>query len=358
MTVIRVETDRPYDVHVGRGLGRAVAESVPTTASKVAIFYAPAVKKFADFIAAQISLPVTSLQLADAENAKTVTQLQECWDVLGAAKFTRNDIIISVGGGATTDVAGFAAASWLRGIGVIHVPTTVLAMVDAAVGGKTGINTAAGKNLVGAFHHPVAVFCDLEVLKVLPVTDVRAGFGEIIKCGFISDPQILSAVEQHGADLLDTEHPVFEEMVVRAISVKAEVVADDFTESKPGGLGREILNYGHTYGHAIERWENYAMRHGEAISIGMMYVAHLAALTGSLSDADVQRHREIIESLGLPTSYNRFSFDELLDAMSIDKKARGSLLRFVVLKGMQTPAILSGPSIEQLQEAHHAVGGV
>jgi 3-dehydroquinate synthase len=323
----------------------------------VAIFYAPAVRKFADFIASNISLPVTSLELADSEKAKSAIQLEKCWEVLGEAKFTRNDIIISVGGGATTDVVGFAAASWLRGIGVIHVPTTVLAMVDAAVGGKTGINTSAGKNLVGAFHHPLGVFCDLDVLKNLPEADIRAGFGEIIKCGFIADPQILSAVEQHGVELLDTEHPVFEEMVVRAISVKAEVVADDFTESKPGGLGREILNYGHTYGHAIERCADYSVRHGEAISIGMMFVAHLAAIAGSLSASDVQRHRDLIESLGLPTTDSTFSFEQLLDAMSIDKKARGSLLRFVVLSSMQTPAILSGPTQEQLEAAHRAVVG-
>ncbi|MEY4348046.1 MAG: hypothetical protein RIS43_465 [Actinomycetota bacterium] len=355
MTTIRVNTERPYDVHVGRGLGASVAAAVPATASKVAIFYAPAVEKFAEFIAHQISLPVVKLALADSEQAKTVEQLQKCWDILGDEKFTRNDVIISVGGGATTDVVGFAAASWLRGIGVIHVPTTVLAMVDAAVGGKTGINTAAGKNLVGAFHHPLAVFCDLEVLKVLPEQDVRAGFGEIIKCGFIADANILTAIEQFGTDILDTQHPAFEEVVVRAIAVKAEVVADDFTESKPGGLGREILNYGHTYGHAIERCENYSMRHGEAISIGMMFVAHLANAAGVLSEHDVQRHRSLLQKLGLPTSYNRFDFDQLLDAMAIDKKARGAVLRFVVLNGLQNPAILAGPSLDQLHAAHLAV---
>ena len=205
MTVIHVGTDSPYDVVLGRGLKHEVMAALTPEVQRIAILHAPVAvaRNFAAEIAGEWNGQSLVIELADSEKAKTYEQLQTCWNALGEARFTRSDMIISIGGGATTDLAGYVAASWLRGVRVIHVPTTLLAMVDAAVGGKTGINTPAGKNLVGAFHHPSKVVCDFDFLAALPQVDLAAGFAEIVKCGFIADAQILSAVEQYGADLLD-----------------------------------------------------------------------------------------------------------------------------------------------------------
>ena len=355
MTTIRVLVDRPYDVHVGFNILGELSNSIQPSVARVAILSAPAVKHVAQKIAESLSQEIVLIELEDSEKAKTVQSLARCWDELGAAGFTRSDLIISVGGGATTDLAGFVAATWLRGVGVIHVPTTLLAMVDAAVGGKTGINTSVGKNLVGSFYHPLAVWCDIDVLKTLPKQDLRAGFGEIIKCGFISDLSILDTVKEFGASLVDSEHDQLSSLISRAITVKAEVVADDFTESKVGGLGREILNYGHTFGHAIEVNENYSWRHGEAISVGMIFVAELANIVGVLSADKLKTHRELIESLGLPTTYSGQDSGPLIASMSMDKKSRGNMMRFIVLSDFGVPQVLSDPSIEDLQTAFSRV---
>ena len=207
----------------------------------------------------------------------------------------RSDVVVSLGGGAATDLAGFVAATWMRGVRVVHVPTTLLAMVDAAVGGKTGINTAAGKNLVGAFHEPSAVLVDLATLDTLPRDELVAGSAEIIKAGFIADPTILDLVEADPVAALDPAGAVLPELVRRAIQVKAEVVASDLRESHL----REILNYGHTLGHAIERREEYRWRHGAAVSVGLVFAAELARAAGRLDDATADRHRSVL-AIGRP----------------------------------------------------------
>src|SRR5699024_7377236 len=216
-----------------------------------------------------------------------------------------------LGGGAAPDVAGFVAASWLRGVDVLQVPTTVAAMVDAAVGGKTGINTAEGKNLVGAFHPPIAVVADLDVLGALGANEVAAGLAEAVKAGFIEDTAILDIVERDPAAVLDVTTDQFRVVIERAIRVKARVVSADLREAGE----REILNYGHTLGHAIERNERYLWRHGAAVSIGMMFAAELSHLAGKLSEAEVDRHRDILVSLGLPTTYRDRQWPKLEDAM-------------------------------------------
>jgi 3-dehydroquinate synthase len=234
---------------------------------------------------------------------------------------------------------------------VVHVPTTLLAMVDAAVGGKTGINTAQGKNLVGAFHEPAGVLCDLDALETLPRADVVAGLAEVVKAGFIVDPVILDLVESDPAGATRWDGPHTRELVERAITVKAEVVAQDLTES----WLREILNYGHTLGHAIEQAEGYRRRHGEAVAIGMVFAAELALRSGHLGADDVARHRAVLSSVGLPTSYPGGSFDGLLAVMRRDKKSRGALLRFVVLEGIGHPVRLEGPDEALLREAFEAI---
>ncbi|MDF2442972.1 MAG: 3-dehydroquinate synthase, partial [Subtercola sp.] len=274
------------------------------------------------------------------------------WQILGQADFTRSDAIVGFGGGATTDLAGFVAATWLRGVQLIQAPTTLLGMVDAAVGGKTGINTAEGKNLVGAFYAPTAVLADLDILSSLPRNDLLAGFAEVVKAGFIAEPEILEILERDVDVATDPASPEFRRLVELSIGLKARVVGEDFKES---GL-REILNYGHTLGHAIEHTERYQWRHGAAVAVGMMFAAELGRLTGSLSDEAVDRHRSILESLTLPTSYPVGRWNTLLAAMQRDKKARGSMLRFIVLDDIAKPTVLQGPETALLFAAYQEIG--
>jgi 3-dehydroquinate synthase len=230
-------------------------------------------------------------------------------------------------------------------------------MVDAAVGGKTGINTGAGKNLVGAFHEPAGVLCDLDLLATLPEAELRSGLGEVVKCGFVADPEILRLVEAHGTPALDS--PVLRELVERAVRVKADVVAGDLRERRGDAThpGREILNYGHTMGHAVERASDYAVRHGEAVAIGCVYVAELARAARVLADDIADRHRTAFAAVGLPTGWAGSSYDDLRARMAVDKKVRGSSLRFVVLDGLARPRILSDPDEAHLRAAYDAMTG-
>jgi 3-dehydroquinate synthase len=233
----------------------------------------------------------------------------------------------------------------------VHLPTTLAGMVDAAVGGKTGINIGRGKNLVGAFHPPAGVLCDLTTLTTLPPADYRAGLGEVVKCGFIADPVILDLIEADPAAAAVAGSPVERELVERSVRVKAEVVGEDLTEQGR----REILNYGHTLGHAIERAERYRWRHGDAVSVGLVYAAELARLLGRLDPETAARHRAVLDSLGLPTRYRPDAFPALLDTMRVDKKARGNRLRFVVLDGLAEPGSADNPAPEILAAAYEEV---
>jgi 3-dehydroquinate synthase len=355
---ITVRGEADYDVVVGRDLGAEVASALPASVRRVAVVH-PVTRpedgrRIADTVRAAGAEPLL-VPVPDGEAAKTADVAAGCWAALGRAGFTRSDAVVGVGGGATTDLAGFVAATWLRGVRLVQVPTTLLGMVDAAVGGKTGINTAEGKNLVGAFHPPAAVVCDLDSLATLPAVDLAAGMAEVVKVGLTSDPVILDVVEAGPAAALDPAGDVLRELVTRAVQVKADVVSADLRESRPGGLGREVLNYGHTFAHAVELVERYRWRHGHAVSVGLVYVAALARLAGRLPDADAERHGAVLRSLGLPTTYAAGRFPELLDAMRVDKKARGDLLRFVVLDGIGRPGLLEGPDPELLRAAYAAV---
>jgi 3-dehydroquinate synthase len=296
---------------------------------------------------------VLLIPVPDGEEAKTAAEAARCWEALGQAEFTRSDAVVTLGGGATTDLGGFVAATWLRGVRVVHLPASLLAMVDAAVGGKTGINTRAGKNLVGSFHEPAGVLCDLALLDTLPREELVAGLGEVVKCGFIRDPVILDLVESTDPAELTSDSPVLRELVERAIRVKIDVVVADLKEKG----GREVLNYGHTMAHAIERASDYAVRHGEAVAIGSVYVAELARLAGVLDDATAERHRAAFERVGLPTRWYGASYEELRAAMAVDKKARGSKLRFVVLSGVGAPQVLTDPPEEMLRAAYAVMTG-
>ena len=343
----------PYDVVIGTGLlGELPALLGPKTA-RVAIIHPKALAATAEAIRADLaeSFQAITIEVPDAEEAKSLTVLGYLWTVLGQAGFTRTDAIVGVGGGATTDLAGFAAATWLRGVRVVQVPTTLLGMVDAAVGGKTGINTAEGKNLVGAFHPPAGVLCDLAALETLPRNEFVAGLAEVVKCGFIADPVILDLIEQDIAAASEASGPHTRELIERAVQVKATVVSADLKES---GL-REILNYGHTLGHAIERNERYQWRHGAAISVGMIFAAELGRLAGRLDEATAQRHHDILGGLGLPLTYDAAAWPKLLDAMRVDKKSRADVLRFIVLSGLAKPMVLEGPDPQLLAAAYAEV---
>jgi 3-dehydroquinate synthase len=353
---ITVSAERTYDVVVGRGLlGHLPA--MLQGAARVAIIHPASLTVSAEAMRddlADAGFEPTLIEVPDAEDAKTADVLAFCWTVLGTAGFTRTDALVSLGGGATTDLAGFVAATWLRGVSIVHVPTTLLAMVDAAVGGKTGINTAAGKNLVGSFWSPAGVLCDLNALASLPRHELLAGMAEVVKVGFTSDPVILDAVEADAELATDPAADVLPELIARAIQVKADVVSADFRESATE-LGRQVLNYGHTFGHAVERRERYRWRHGAAVAVGMMYVAELAGLGGRLAAADVDRHRDVLGALTLPTTYAAGHWDALLAGMAMDKKTRGSLLRFVVLDGIGRPALWEGPDPALLAAAYAAI---
>src|SRR5690606_11405705 len=345
----------PYDVLVGRRLLGELAGLIGDRARRVAVLHPEALAETGDALRADLAdqgYEAIAIQVPNAEEAKTAEVAAYCWKALGQSGFTRTDVVVGVGGGATTDLAGFVAATWRRGVRWIAVPTTVLAMVDAAVGGKTGINTAEGKNLVGAFHPPAGVLCDLAALDSLSVNDYVSGLAEVIKAGFIADPVILDLVEADPQAARTPAGPHTAELIERSIRVKADVVSDDLKESGR----REILNYGHTLGHAIEKNERYKWRHGAAVSVGMHFAAELGRLAGRLDDATADRHRTVLEAVGLPLHYRHDQWPKLLETMKVDKKSRGDLLRFIVLDGLAKPVALEGPDPAVLLAAYGEVG--
>jgi 3-dehydroquinate synthase len=353
ITRIPVGGPAPYQVLIGRGLDSELPALV-AGAGRAAVLHAPPVTARANAVAEAlrgVGLAAWAIEIPDAEEAKSAAVAARCWDELAALGFTRTDVVVGVGGGAATDLAGFVAATWLRGVRWVAVPTSLLGMVDAAVGGKTGLNIAAGKNLVGAFHPPAAVLADLADLDGLPSGQLTAGMAEVVKCGFIADPAILELIEADPAAAAAPDGAVLRQLVERAVRVKGVVVSADLREAG----AREMLNYGHTLGHAIERVEGYRWRHGDAVAVGLVYAATLARLAGRLAPDTAARHDRVLRALGLPTTYRRDAWPELLAAMRVDKKARGSALRFVILDALARPAILEAPADDLLTNAYEEV---
>ena len=359
---VSVAGERPYDVLIGHGilaeLSRIVQETPGAGGGGVTIIHAKALADRARAAEAALTnegLRVLSIEVPNGEAAKKARVLEYLWDRLGSFRLGRDGLVVGLGGGATTDLAGLAAATWLRGVPVVQVPTTLLAMVDAAVGGKTGIDTPAGKNLVGAFHPPAAVIADLEMLSTLPAAELRAGLGEVIKCGLIADSVILDRVLADPADCLTWDSPVLADLVARSVAVKAAVVGEDLTES---GL-REVLNYGHTYAHAIEKVTGYSWRHGEAVAVGCVFAAEIAHRNGNLSRDALALHRQSLEAVGLPTRFpeGEERWEELKEAMMSDKKVRSGRLRLVLLDDIARPVRVQAPAESVLLSAHEAVTG-
>lgn len=353
----------PYDVVIGEGAMNRLVDVLGSKPVRIALIHTQPVQRHSDRARAllrQGGYEVSDIVIPDAEPGKTITVANRIWERLGNEGFTRSDAVVGLGGGAATDLAGFVAATWMRGVRYVNCPTSLLAMVDASTGGKTGINTPQGKNLVGSFYTPAGVLADMNSLATLPNDIFIEGLGEVAKSGFIRDPEILTILENHAAELRAFDGSTFlgsplkdvvAELIERTVTVKAYHVSSDLKEK---GL-REFLNYGHTLAHAIEQLEHFRWRHGNAVAVGMVYAAELAHLTGHIDQDLVDYHRSLLTSLGLPTSWNGGLFDDVLALMHRDKKARGNELRFVVLDSIGHVVHLDNPPADAVEEAFRRI---
>jgi 3-dehydroquinate synthase len=354
-----------YQVHVGRGLIDRLGELLPPLpGARVAAVVRPAVvagvaERAARALAGR-GLAVHQLDLPPGERAKSLAVVESLYQRLAAIPAHRADPVVAVGGGATTDTAGFAAATWLRGVPLVSLPTTLLAMVDAAIGGKTGVDLEAGKNLVGAFHQPAAVVADLDTLATLPRAELRSGMAEVVKAALIADPALAAACLERSPAAVAGDLDALAPLVERAIAVKAEVVGADEREAGR----RAILNYGHTLGHALERLARYqGLRHGEAVALGMVFAARVAEATGLAAPGLTEGHVALLRAAGLPVGGVALDPDEVLAAMGTDKKHAGGGLRLVLLRAPGEPEVVPAPERGLLVEAvrslaaEPAVGG-
>lgn len=335
MTVSRVHVDlgtRSYPVVVGHGVVGEIDSLLPKTAKRAVIV----TQKEIGFVV-KPKIVSTTVLIGNSEQHKNLQTIEMLSQKFAEIGLTRNDVVIGLGGGMVTDVAGFAAASWHRGTPVLHVSTSLVGMVDAAIGGKTGVNIDQGKNLVGAFWQPCAVVCDLDALKTLPEREMRCGLGEVAKYHFLT-----------GDDLLALEMP---QRIARCVEIKAKIVAADERESG----GRALLNYGHTLAHALERSSNFSLAHGEAVAVGMIYAAHLAHAMQRISQARVEEHYKVIgQTYGLKVKPDeRVNRKELIELMRHDKKAVSGLT--FVLDGASGIEVVSGVSEKHLEQAFDAM---
>jgi len=344
MTLTRIPVrlpEAPYDVVVGGGLLASLAQHVPwpehatrvvlVTVGPVSTLYAAPVE---DSVR-EAGYEVHRLDVPDGEEAKTLSTLESLYHRFAAIPLGRDDVVVALGGGVVGDLAGFAAATWNRGVALVQVPTTLLAQVDAAVGGKTGVNLPEGKNLVGAFHQPVVVVADTAALATLPARERRAGLGEVAKYGFIDDPVVLELLESRPDEAVAGDVDVLTEVVRRGVAVKARIVAADEREAGE----RALLNYGHTVGHAIETLAGYGTyRHGEAVALGMVFAARLGECLGVSQEGLAARTVALLDALGLPTGGLRLDPAAVWDVLVRDKKVRrprgdtGHGVRFVLCR--------------------------
>jgi len=349
MVAIKVVSERNYEVKVDCDW---LAELLPELTQRAHVAVVVSEKMSQSVRKLLPDQPnITLIEIHDGEDGKSIESLDFLWAQFAHIGLTRNDLVVAVGGGATTDVAGFAASTWMRGIDWIAVPTTLAGMVDASVGGKTGMNSPVGKNLIGTFHSPIGVLIDLSWLSTLSDRDFSAGMAEVIKCGFIASPKILEIGSGNSLQELRKSRDVTSRLIAESVRVKASVVSADFKES----FTREILNYGHTLGHAVERDSNYQIRHGEAVSIGMVFVAELAKARGLINDELVSEHKRILESFGLPITYGKSALPRLVKIMSLDKKNRGAGIRFVVLTGVGKTTRIDDVNDDEIFKAYERI---
>ncbi len=347
MRTIKVSADRNYEIQVGCDWKAALHTVISSHERLLIIAPSFVVERF--HLRELISVNVHLFETPEGEEQKSIDIWRQALSSAGSLNLTRSDAVVAIGGGATTDLAGFVAASWLRGISWYAIPTTLAGAVDASIGGKTGINSEFGKNLIGSFYSPAGVFIDLTFLDSLPDRDFSAGLAEVIKTGFIGDLTILDLLEQC-TDVKDARlHAT--ELIFKSAEFKASIVSQDFTESKL----REILNYGHTLGHAIEKRENYALRHGEAVALGLIFAAELSVQHLGLAPSVVNHTISLLQRFDLPTSYPASALKDLLELMKGDKKNRGSHLRFVGISAPSTPGWMESVTPDDIHVAYERI---
>lgn len=334
MRVIDVDiSGSTYQVHVGRGLSDAfpgLLDGVTRSRTLVLITDDNVASRYAvqlDVALAQAGRTVHSLEVPAGESSKSWAMAGELLEAIAASRLGRKGVIIAVGGGVVGDLAGFVAGVYLRGVEFVQVPTSLLAMVDSSVGGKTGVDLSAGKNLAGAFKQPLLVVADLDVLETLPDTEWRSGLAEVAKTAVLAGEEFMSWLEEHAEALSRHELDVVEEAVARCVQFKAAVVASDEKESGP----RECLNYGHTLGHALEKVLGYgALSHGVAVAEGMRFAARVSVELGAADAGFVRRQDRLLDALGLPSLDVTATAGSLLQAMKSDKKVRKGTVRMVL----------------------------
>ena len=355
---LKTETDRSYDVLVGRG----ILNDLHSEIKRIGNFssYGLVTDDFVrPLLAEQLQANLRShkinselLSFPPGESAKNMeTVLQLCQQLI-ASGFDRKSLLIAVGGGVVGDVAGFASAIYMRGIPYIQVPTTLLAQVDSAMGGKTGVDLPSGKNLLGAFHQPLLVVSDPEVLLTLPVEARREGFAEIIKAALIADPELFSLLENEGTQLLESDDEALETIIAKAAQVKCRVVSQDEQES---GL-RRVLNFGHTLGHALEAASHYSLTHGQAVAAGMVVAIRFSQQWAGLGQGEADRALALIQRLGLPTGVpGDINSESLLSALEKDKKIQANICHFVLISKIGQALIHPIP-VEDLKRSLDKVG--
>lgn len=350
--------ERSYAVEIGAGLIDRIGEMLPDLAGaeKAFVITHPSLREYAGRVAASLrsrGLRTRGFDVPEGEASKAYALAGELLNRLADDEAHRADLVVGVGGGVVCDLAGFVASVYARGVPCAYVPTSLLAQVDAAIGGKTGVNLPTAKNLAGTFHQPRAVICDVEVLATLPEAELRSGLAEVVKYGLIAEPQLLDVVSKRADEILARIPSVLEELVARCAWIKASIVSADETEERGGS--RAHLNYGHTFAHAVEATRGYgAIRHGEAVAIGMMAAAHLGQILGWLDAEDVALHRSSLEAVGLPVTAH-LTLEDLEPAWRLDKKfERG--VRFVLLSAIGSP--VAGVEVEDahLRAALEALG--
>jgi 5-deoxy-5-amino-3-dehydroquinate synthase len=356
MRRVTVRVDPPYDVVVGPGAMRELGSLLASRRRVAIVSQAVVADEFAGDVRAGVPDSGVFL-IGDGEAAKSLATIERLGSELAAWGLLRDDVVVALGGGVVGDVAGFTAAVYHRGIDVVQVPTTLLAQVDAAVGGKTGVNLPEGKNLIGAFHQPAAVIADVHTLGTLPEREYRAGLGEVAKYALIrllSGDRSFADLVDAGAERIRRRDPeVLTDVVIRSVELKADVVARDPEEQT--GL-RATLNYGHTLAHALEAYAGYDdLLHGEAVAVGLVFAGTLAAATGRVDAATGTRHREIVRALGLPDrARDSLDTSKVMELMRRDKKAKGGLT--FVLPGASGLERVDDPPAAALEQAFEAVG--
>ena len=337
---------RSYPIYIGTNLLEQPALFEPHLKSSTTVFIvsnttvAPLYAKTLTNTLSQLGKTVRLLELPDGESFKDWQHLQLIFDELLAHGADRQSMIVALGGGVVGDMAGFGAASFMRGIRFIQVPTTLLAQVDSSVGGKTGINHPLGKNMIGAFHQPVAVIADLNTLRTLPPRELSAGLAEVIKHGAIADASFLDWIEANTGALLACDTNAMAHAVLRSCEIKSAVVSADERE---GGI-RATLNFGHTFGHAIESGLGYGeWLHGEAVGCGMVMAADLSARLGQIGQADAQRLKRIIASMHLPIAPPKLGSQRFMELMQVDKKTEAGQIRYITLGSIGAARIQQVP---------------